>query len=193
LLPLAPHGSLAEIRQVPVVAVPSPQPLSSRRSLELIQGSFSARRVVRQAPWLAGLHKAADGVLVALGLSMVGLTALTLHWQGQWTRSFELLESTQVLEHRLQESTAVLEQHHLAMARRPGLLIPTSIQRLIHVPAPATSPSAPGPTSPPASTAGTASAGTPSASSAKPFTLPTLQSLDPRMISLNPQTVRPGY
>ncbi|HHG2222987.1 MULTISPECIES: hypothetical protein [unclassified Synechococcus] len=168
-----------------MVAVPSPQPFFRRRSLELIQGSFSARRVVRQSPWLAGLHRASDGLLVALGLSMVGLTALTLHWQGQWTRSFERLESTQVLEHRLQESTAVLEQHHLAMARRPGLLEPTSLQRLIHLP----SPSSKTPESRP----------TPSASQPqlKPFNL---QSLDPRSlsvelsrISLDPEIVRAGY
>jgi hypothetical protein len=166
-----------------VVAAPSPQPFFRRRPLELIQGSFSARRVVRQSPWLAGLHRASDGLLVALGLSMVGLTALTLHWQGQWTRSFELLESTQVLEHRLQESTAVLEQHHLAMARRPGLLVPTSLQRLIHLPSPAAQ--AP---KPPLS---------PIASQAKPLNL---QSLDPRTlgaelgrISLDPKIVQAGY
>ena len=168
-----------------MVAVPSPQPFFRRRSLELIQGSFSARRVVRQSPWLAGLHRASDGLLVALGLSMVGLTALTLHWQGQWTRSFERLESTQVLEHRLQESTAVLEQHHLAMARHTGLLVPTSLQRLNHLP----SYSSNSPSSHP----------TPSASQPqlKPFNL---QSLDPRSlsvelsrISLDPEIVRAGY
>jgi hypothetical protein len=186
LLPLAPHGSLAKIRQVPVVAVPSPQPFfRTRRSLELIQGSFSARRMVRQAPWLAGLHRVSDGLLVALGVSMVGLTALTLHWQGQWTRSFERLESTQVLEHRLLESTAVLEQHHLAMARRPGLLVPTSLQRLIHLPSPSASASGPEPTATPARPAAT------------PFSI---QSLDPRgigldlrSVSLDPKTVQAGY
>jgi hypothetical protein len=189
LLPLAPHGSLAKIRQLPVVAVPSPQPFFRRRSLELIQGSFSARRVVRQAPWLAGLHRASDGLLVALGLSMVGLTALTLHWQGQWTTSFEQLESTQVLEHRLQESTAVLEQHHLEMARRPGLLVPTSLQRLIHLPSPSARSSQSHPNS---------SSSQPQLSSKpQPFNL---QSLDPRSlgvefsrISLDPQIVRAGY
>jgi hypothetical protein len=189
LLPLAPHGSLAKIRQLPVVAVPSPQPFFRRRSLELIQGSFSARRVVRQAPWLAGLHRASDGLLVALGLSMVGLTALTLHWQGQWTTSFEQLELTQVLEHRLQESTAVLEQHHLEMARRPGLLVPTSLQRLIHLPSPSARSSQSHPNS---------SSSQPQLSSKpQPFNL---QSLDPRSlgvefsrISLDPQIVRAGY
>jgi hypothetical protein len=185
LLPLAPHGSLAKIRQVPVVAVPSPQPFFKRRSLELIQGSFSARRVLRQSPWLAGLHRVSDGLLVAAGLSMVGLTALTLHWQGEWTRSFEQLESTQVLEHRLQESTAVLEQHHLTVARRPGLLVPTSLQSLIHLPSP--SPQAP--------------VSRPRSTTAK--VLPksfNLQSFDPRAvgvelsrISLNSQIVRAGY
>ncbi len=136
LLHLPARGSLAKLLQVPVVAVPSSQSVTRRRPLALIQGSLSSRRVARQAPWLAGLHKAADGLLLALGGSMLGLTALTLHWQGQWTQSYQKLESAQVLEHRLQEATAVLEQHHLREARRPGALVPTSIQRLVYLPAP---------------------------------------------------------
>ncbi|MCT0201926.1 hypothetical protein KQ302_10465 [Synechococcus sp. CS-602] len=95
---------------------------------------MSARKVARQAPVLAGLHRVADGLLLALGGSMIGLSVLTLHWQGAWTKSFQQLEASQTLEHRLQESTSQLEQHHLAMARRPGQLVPTTIKNLIHLP-----------------------------------------------------------
>lgn len=113
--------------------------------LKLIQGSLSPRRVERQAPWLSALHRVTDGTLAGLGCCMLALSALTLHWQGEWGQSFQRLEDAQVLTHRLQESGAVLEQHHLGVARRPGWLVPTSSERLIYLRAPgaATVPPAP--------------------------------------------------
>jgi hypothetical protein len=112
--------------------------LPDRRSLRLIEGSLSARRIERQAPWLAGLHRFSTGALVGLGFSMLGLSALTLHWQNQWGQSFAQLEASKTLEHRMQEASAVLEQHHLSVVRRPGLLEPTSSEKLIHLPEPQT-------------------------------------------------------
>jgi hypothetical protein len=94
---------------------------------------MSARRVERQAPWLAGLHRLSTGALVGIGLSMLGLSALTLHWQNRWASSYRDLEATKALEHRLQESSALLEQHHLGAVRRPGQLVPTSSENLIHL------------------------------------------------------------
>jgi hypothetical protein len=38
----------------------------------------------------------------------------------------------------LQESAAVLEQHHLGMTRKPALLEPTSSQKLVYLEPPAT-------------------------------------------------------
>jgi len=113
--------------------------------LKLIQGSLSPRRVERQAPWLSALHRVTDGTLAGLGCCMLALSALTLHWQGEWGQSFQRLEDAQVLTHRLQESGAVLEQHHLGVARRPGWLVPTSSEKLIYLRAPgaATVPPAP--------------------------------------------------
>ena len=107
-----------------------------RQSLELIQGSLSPRRIERQAPWLAGLHRAADGTLAGLGFCMLALSALTLHWQNQWGHSYQSLEDAQVLGHRMQESAAVLEQHHLGAVRKPGWLVPTSSEKLVYLPAP---------------------------------------------------------
>jgi hypothetical protein len=89
--------------------------------------------VERQAPWLASLHRVASGTLLGLGLSMLGLSALTLHWQNRWATSYLDLEATKALEHRLQESAAVLEQHHISAVRRPGQLVPTSSEKLIHL------------------------------------------------------------
>lgn len=90
----------------------------------------------RQAPWLAGLHRVATGALAGLGLSMLGLSALTVHWQNEWARSYAQLEASKALEHRMQESSALLEQHHLSVVRHPGVLIPTSSEKLIHLPEP---------------------------------------------------------
>ncbi|MFM7651766.1 MAG: hypothetical protein ACKO5M_02400 [Vulcanococcus sp.] len=127
---------------MPVVAVPVRQTAERqrnpvRRPLQLIQGSLSAKRIDRQSPWLASLHRISDGTLAGLGLAVVGLSALNLHWQGQWTQNFQKLEAAQRLEHRLQESAALLEQHHLAMTRKPTLLQPTSSEKLIYVNPPA--------------------------------------------------------
>lgn len=124
-----------------MVAVPVQQPAQGQRSqaqrpLELIQGSLSANRADRRSPWLGNLHRVADGSLLGLGVAVLGLSALTLHWQGQWTRNFQQLEASQRLEHRLQESAAVLEQHHLSAVRRPGQLVPTSSEKLIHLSVP---------------------------------------------------------
>jgi hypothetical protein len=110
----------------------------------VIQGSLSARHIDRQAPLLASLHRISDGTLAGLGLAVLGLSALTLHWQGQWTSNFQKLEAAQRLEHRLQESTALLEQHHLAMTRKPTLLQPTSSDHLVYVTPPASRPSTDG-------------------------------------------------
>ena len=111
-------------------------PRVGSQPLSLIQGSLSARRVERQSPLLAGLHRGADGILVGLGVAMLGLSALTLHWQNQWSQSYGQLESDQVLEHRLLESSALLEQQFMGAAHRPGLLEPTSSDKLFYLPAP---------------------------------------------------------
>ena len=130
---------LRSARSGPLVAsfstAPLPQKQRQRQSrpLKLIQGSMSARKVERQSPWLAGLHRVATGALVGLGLSMLGLSALSVYWQNEWAHSFAKLEAAKMLEHRTQESSAVLEKHHLGAVRRPGHLVPTSSERLIHL------------------------------------------------------------
>ena len=104
-----------------------------KRALQLLQGSLSGRKVERRSPLLAGFHRAADGTLVGLGLCMLTLSGLTLHWQTQWGRNYEQLEASQALGQRMQESAAVLEQHHLGAIKRPGLLIPTNSENLIYL------------------------------------------------------------
>lgn len=106
------------------------------RTLELIGGSLSGRRIARRSPWLANLHRLSDGTLVGLGVCMLALSGLTLHWQSRWGQSYEQLETSQVLEHRLQEASAVLEQHHIAAVRKPGWLVATRSEKLVYLPAP---------------------------------------------------------
>jgi hypothetical protein len=132
------RGSLAQFTDASVVAAPLQQTQegqrrSTARPLELIQGSLSSRRADKQSPILGNLHRMADGGLLGLGVAVLALSGLTLHWQGQWTQNFQKLEAAQRLEHRLQESAAVLEQHHLAMTSKPALLEPTSSEKLVYL------------------------------------------------------------
>lgn len=85
------------------------------------------------------MHRVATGALAGMGITMLGLSALIVHWQGQWSRSYAQLEASKALEHRLQESAAMLEHHHLGAVRGPGQLVPTSSEKLIHLPQPSTS------------------------------------------------------
>ena len=125
-------------RSFSVVAVPQSQPSSTQRSVatgtfEVIQGSLSARRVARQSPLLAGLHRASDGSLVGVFAAVLVLSGLTLHWQHRWTLAFRLLESTRTQAHRLTESTAVMEQHLLNSSDQPTSLVPTQVANLVHL------------------------------------------------------------
>lgn len=155
LLAIGKSGSLAQSLPDPLVALNLPRPstasrpqaertgaarrhASQRRGLALIQGSLGGRPISRSAPLLGILHRATDGTLAGLTLCLLGLGALTLHWQNRWGERFHQLESAQVLEHRMQESAAQLEQHFLAAVRRPGWLVPTSSEKLIYLNAPAT-------------------------------------------------------
>ncbi|MFZ4565697.1 MAG: hypothetical protein ACOYMY_04475 [Prochlorococcaceae cyanobacterium] len=120
-----------------------------QRSLEVLQGTLSARRVERQAPWLAGLHRVADGTLLAVGLTGAVLAGLTLHWQARWSSDFSDLRAAQELEHRVTESIASLEQYHLQRARRPGLLVATRSRDLVFLPKPPAAPDSSRPLQPP--------------------------------------------
>lgn len=107
-----------------------------RKASAILRESLTARPVERQSPLLADLHRVTSGALLGLGLSTLALGGLTVYWQNQWAVSFQRLEASKSLEHRLQQSAAVLEQHHLGVAGRPGLLVPTRSEQLIHLTAP---------------------------------------------------------
>lgn len=87
----------------------------------------------RQSPLLAGLHRASTGLLTGLGFCLLGLSGLSLHWQNVFAGNYTQLQAARNLEQKLQESAALLEQHHLGAVRRPGQLVPTSSEKLIHL------------------------------------------------------------
>ena len=135
---VAANGSLAQTNHRNVSAVPQPRIATAEKTavagaFELIQGSMSARKVARQSPWLAGLHRVADGSLCGVVLAVVALSGLTLHWQHRWTVAFQQLEDTRNLSHRLTESTAMLERHLLEKASRPGVVVPTQVSNLVYL------------------------------------------------------------
>ena len=111
------------------------QALRSRavRPLELIQGSLSSKKVARQSPLLAGLHRIADGALIGVVVAVAMMAALALHWQHRWTSAFNELEKTRILAHRLTDSTSVLERHFLERSRLPNSLVPTKVANLLYL------------------------------------------------------------
>lgn len=140
--PSQPGSGSAVVRRSERQGARRAAPRDPSKALELLQGSLSARRVERQSPLLAGLHRVSTGLLAGLGLSVVGLSGLSLHWQTVWARNYTQLQSSRVLEQKLQESAALLEQHHLGAVRRPGLLVPTNSNQLLHLERPSPGPMA---------------------------------------------------
>lgn len=114
----------------------SGRPGLQKSALELVRDSLSSRKFDRRAPWITNLHRVTDGTLLGLGVCMLAMSGLTLHWQNRWGDSYQQLEASQVLELRMQESAALLEQHHLGALKKPGLLVPTSSEKLIYLPPP---------------------------------------------------------
>ena len=101
--------------------------------IELIQASLSSKKVARQSPVLAALHRAVDGALVVALLVVALMAALTLHWQHLWTIAFTRLETTRDLAHRLTDSTAMLERHLLQRKNLPERMVPTKVSNLIYL------------------------------------------------------------
>ena len=81
-----------------------------------------------------------DGTMLGVVAAVAVLAGLTLHWQHRWTVSFNRLESTRSLAHRLTESTSVMEQHLLRRTSRPSDLVPTKVANLLYLKRPAQTP-----------------------------------------------------
>ena len=127
------YSVVAALQQRSVTANRAVSRARSVRTLELIQGSLSSRKVARQSPVLAGLHRAADGALIGVLVAAALMSALTLHWQHRWTIAFNRLETTRSLAHRLTESTAMIERHLLVETRLPQSMVPTKVANLLYL------------------------------------------------------------
>ncbi len=99
-------------------------------ALRLIHGSFSPRKVARQFPVLAGLHRATDGALLGVLVAVLVMSTLSLHWRHLWTVAYTQLETTRDLTHKLKYSTAMLEQHLLDRASLPLSMVRTNAEKL---------------------------------------------------------------
>ena len=108
----------------------------------LIHGSFSSRRVARQYPVLAGLHRATDGALWGVLVAVFIMSGLSLHSRHLWIVAYKQLEITRDLTQKLKSSTAMLEQHLLKRASQPLSMVRTNSDQLHYLenPGPISSP-----------------------------------------------------
>ena len=61
------------------------------------------------------------------------MTGLALHSQHLWTVNFSHLQLTKDLNHRLQESTTMLERYFLKSASDPNLMVKTKSAHLFYI------------------------------------------------------------
>ena len=101
--------------------------------INLIQRSFSSKRLSRQFPIISSIHNLVDGALVGVILSVALMSSLALHWRHLWIVAFTRLESTRELSHRLVDSTAMLERNLLKSKSFPITMVPTKAEDLIYL------------------------------------------------------------
>ncbi len=110
--------------------------INSGRTLSLMRGSFSARKISRKYPVLASLHRSLDGGLIGVLLCASIMSALALHSQYLWTKSFSRLEITRDLTQKLEESIANLERYLLNSVTLPNSMVETKSADLLYIQAP---------------------------------------------------------
>ena len=114
----------------PALSEPAISMARSSGPLRLIHRSFSPRKVARQFPLLAGVHRATDGALLGVLIAVLMMTALSLHWRHLWTVAYAQLETTRDLTQKLKYSTAMLEQHLLKRTSLPLSMVRTNAEKL---------------------------------------------------------------
>ncbi len=105
----------------------------SKRAFFLLKRSFVTPNVLRKYPLLSSLHRGVDGALVGVMISGAVMTGLALHSQHLWTVNFSRLQLTKDLNHRLQESTAMLERHFLSSASGSNPMVATKSTHLLYI------------------------------------------------------------
>ena len=128
----------AVLKPRPVVSEPVVPLARSSGLFRLIHGSFSPRKVARQYPVLAGLHRATDGALWGVLVAVTIMSALSLHSRHLWIVAYKQLETTRDLTQKLKSSTAMLEQHLLKRASLPLSMVRTNADQLHYLDNPET-------------------------------------------------------
>ena len=95
--------------------------------------SSSSRQVQRKFPIQAALHRALDGALIGVLLTASIMSAVALHSQYLWTKTFKDLEKTRDLSRRILESTSILESYLLKNSMLSKSLVPTKVENLVYV------------------------------------------------------------
>lgn len=105
----------------------------SSESFFFLRRPLSSRKILRKYPLLATLHKTIDGALVGILISATVISSLALHSQNLWSVDFSRLEKIRELNHKLQESTALLEKHFLASVTLPKSMVITKSTDLEYI------------------------------------------------------------
>ena len=129
---------VAVVKRRPGVSEPVVPLARSSGLFRLIHGSFSPRKVARQYPVLAGLHRATDGALWGVLVAVTIMSALSLHSRHLWIVAYKQLETTRDLTQKLKSSTAMLEQHLLKRASLPLSMVRTNADQLHYLDNPET-------------------------------------------------------
>ena len=99
----------------------------------LIRRSLINKRLSRDFPLLAALHRLTDGALLGFVVTVVAMSVISLHAQHLWTLSFTRLEASRNLIHKLKESISILESHFLDSKSLPSLMVETKTSNLIYL------------------------------------------------------------
>ncbi len=104
----------------------------------LFRRSISSKKLSRQFPLLAALHRLTDGALIGFVCTVVAMSSISLHAQHLWTLSFSRLETSRDLIQKLKESISILESHFLESKNLSKYMVETKTSDLIYLEKPDT-------------------------------------------------------
>tara|TARA_Y100001968_G_scaffold330365_1_gene382031 strand:+ start:161 stop:637 length:477 start_codon:yes stop_codon:yes gene_type:complete len=104
-----------------------------KKNFHLPRQSLSSKKLSRQYPFLAASHKAIDGALLGVLVTVLTLAFISLHTQYIWTSSFSRLERSRELIQKLKESIWVLENHFDPSTNLTESMVRTKTSNLIYL------------------------------------------------------------
>ena len=105
----------------------------SQSYADLFRRSLNSKKLSRKFPLLVAFHRATDGALIGLVLTVVLMSIISLHAQHLWTLSFSRLEASRNLINKLKESIAMLESHFLISESLPDFMVVTKTSDLLYL------------------------------------------------------------